>query len=147
MRPVVVALIAVSLICCRDHAGGGGGSLTSSASPAPPSGGPYLLVPSEAAAYRRGRQREIALLRDALARHTPLTPAQSVQAGATAAGLTPGAYQLLVARVDSGLRVRMANSATDSNPPARAEWAELDSLRVELTVLRSRLDALGSSTP
>jgi len=147
MRPVVVALIAVSFISCNERGGGGGASPASSASPVPTSGGPYLLVPAEAAAYRRGRQREIALLRDALTRHTSLSPAQSFQAGATAAGLTTGAYQLLVARVDSGLRVRPVMTAADSGSPARAEWTELDSLRVELTVLRSRLDALGSGTP
>ena len=145
MRLVVVVLMAASLFSCRDHGGGGGGSVASPVPPAAaPSGGSYLIVPSEAVAYRRGREREIGLLREALARHTSVPQATSIQAGAAAAGLSVDAYQLLVARVDSGLRLR---SATDSIEPGRAEWAELDSLRVELTVLRTQLDARGSGTP
>lgn len=141
MRLVLVALLAGSLMSCRDR----GGSAAST--PPPRSGVPYLLVPSEATAYRRGREREIALLREAISRHRSFSPAASREAGATAAGLSPDAYEHLVARVDSGLRLRTALPAPDSTGPVRAEWAELDSLRVELAVLRSRLDALGSGTP
>ncbi len=141
MRLVVLALLFVSAIHCRER----GGSVASVVSTPP--GGLYLLVPAEAAAYRRGREREIGLLRDALTRHTSVTPATSIHAGAGAAGLTVDAYQLLVARVDSALRLRSAVVSTDSSGPARTEWAELDSLRVELTVLRTRLDAVGNPTP
>lgn len=144
MRLVVLVLLVVSTIQCRER-GGSLSSATPGGSAAP--GGPYLLIPAEATAYRRGREREIGLLRDALARHAALTSASSVQAGAIAAGLTVDAYQRLVARVDSALRLRSAAAPTDSSGPAKAEWAELDSLRVELTVLRTRLDAMGSPTP
>ncbi len=144
MRVVVLALLVVSAIHCRER-GGSVASATPVASTPP--GGLYLLVPAEAAAYRRGREREIGLLRDALTRHTAVTPATSIRAGAGAAGLTVDAYQVLVTRVDSALRLRSALAASDSSGPARTEWAELDSLRVELTVLRTRLDAIGSPTP
>ena len=145
MRLVSVALVAAFLISCRDR--GGSGTSVNPPPPSPPTAVPYLLVPSEATAYRRGREREIALLRDAIARHRSITPVSSLEAGATAAGLSPDAYERLVTRVDSGLRLRTTLAARDSAGPARAEWAELDSLRVELAVLRSRLDALGSGTP
>lgn len=144
MRLVMLALLVVSAIHCRER-GGSVASATPVVSTTP--GGLYLLVPSEAAAYLRGREREIGLLRDALTRHTAVAPATSIRAGAGAAGLTVDAYQLLVARVDSALRLRSAGVTTDSSGPARAEWAELDSLRVELTVLRTRLDAVGNPTP
>ena len=54
-------------------------------------------------------------------------------------------YAVVVSRVDSALRLR-ASSGT-ATPPGSAEWAVLDSLRVELTVLRSRLEALGEGAP
>ncbi|HKR56687.1 MAG TPA: hypothetical protein VJS20_10320 [Gemmatimonadales bacterium] len=145
MRLVMLALLVVSVTHCRER-GGSVPSATQVVSTTTP-GGLYLLVPSEAAAYRRGREREIGLLRDALTRHTALTPATSIRAGADAAGLTVDAYQLLVTRVDSALRLRSALATPDSSGPARTEWAELDSLRVELTVLRTRLEAIGSPTP
>jgi len=139
-RALILALVAVTAIHCRNR----GDSVASA--PPPVAEGPYLLVPSEATAYRRGREREIALLREALARHRSFTSLASIRAGAAAAGLPVDGYQLLVARVDSGLRLR-SSVAADSVGPARAEWAELDSLRVELKVLRSRLDAVGAGTP
>ena len=145
-RALILALVALSAVHCR-HRGDSLATPVAGASTAPPTPeGPYLLVASEAAAYRRGREREIALLRHALARHASLPPSASISGGAAAAGLTVSAYELLVARVESGLRLR-STSGADSSGPARAEWEELDSLRVELTVLRSRLDALGNGTP
>jgi hypothetical protein len=145
-RALILALVAVSAIHCRDR---GDSVATPAAEPPaqpPAAGGPYLLIPSETAAYRRGREREITLLREALAGHRSLSPLSSIMAGAAAAGLPVDGYELLVARVDSGLRLRAAGTA-DASGPAQAEWAELDSLRVELKVLRTRLDAVEAGTP
>lgn len=155
MRPVLIGrtlilfLGVVSTAHCRarrDPVAGAPAASPPAVPAAPALGGPYLLSASEAAAYRHGREREIALLRDAIAKHARLSLDTTTRLGAAAAGLPLDAYRLLVARVDSGLRLRAALPA-DSSGPARAEWAELDSLRVELTVLRSRLDALRGQTP
>jgi hypothetical protein len=144
-RTFILALLVLPPADCRDR----GGSVTTSTPPEAPGtpAAPYLLVPSETAAYRRGREREIVLLREALTRHQSFSPLASITAGAAAAGLPVNGYRLLVARVDSGLRLRSALAPEDSSGPGRAEWAELDSLRVELTVLRTRLDARGNGTP
>lgn len=141
-RPIILALLSLPAVDCRDR----GRSVTTSVPPEAPgtSAAAYLLTVTEAAAYRRGREREITLLREALTRHRSLSPLASITAGAAAAGLPIDDYRLLVTRVDSGLRLRASLAPPDSGGPGRAEWAELDSLRVELTVLRSRLDAVES---
>ena len=151
--------LTVSLNDCRHR---GGSAVTAvpavpavpAASAVPATGAPYLLIPSELIAYRRGREREIALLRAAVARRArnagPMTDS-SVTAealsrdGAAAAGLSVADYAVVVSRVDSALRLRASSGTATS--PGSAEWAVLDSLRVELTVLRSRLEALGEGAP
>lgn len=136
-----------------------------SAAAAAPAARP-ALAPADAAAYRRGREREVALMRDAVARlHAAdgdsvarraamrATVATEVErSGAAAAGLSPSRYRALVAHVDSALRVRAgalareggeadggAAGSSDALPPA--QWRLLDSLRVEWAVLRSRFVA------
>jgi len=123
------------------------------------------LAPADAAAYRRGREREVALMRGAVARlyeadgdsgahraAARATVATEVEgAGATAAGLTVPGYRALVARVDSALLARAAAPPADGDASAGAgrasgalppeEWRLLDSLRVELAVLESRFAA------
>jgi len=121
------------------------------------------LAPADAAAYRRGREREVTLMRAAVARlyeadgdsgahraAARATVATEVEgAGATAAGLSIRGYRALVARVDSALLARAAAPPDDGDARAgRAsgalppdEWRLLDSLRVELAVLESRFVA------
>lgn len=126
-----------------------------------------LRPPLDAAdlpAYARGRTREVGLMREALgrlgragqdtaSRHAALRsaePATLERAGAAAAGLPLERYRDLVTRMDSMLRMRVreARSANGPEVPGSAgrgvsqgEWRLLDSLRVELAVLRSRFAA------
>lgn len=120
-------------------------------------------------AYRHGRERELVLMHAALARLRradgdsgarqaairAAAEADIERAGAAAAGLTRERYRALVARVDSVLLER-AREETDSAPGlvtgagSADDWRLLDSLRVELAVLRSRFGAAaeaGGGTP
>ena len=139
--------VTVSAGDCRDR----GGSTAAAVAAAP-----YLLTAAEATAYRRGRAREIVLLRAALHRHirnpgsatdSSITPQALSRDGAAAAGLSIDDYVVVVSRVDSALRLRSASRTTTPDAAGNTEWAELDSLRVELTVLRSRLEAVGTGSP
>ena len=105
------------------------------------------LSASDLTAYERGRRREIELTRAALelvrqagspAQHAVMEavadPDHMATDAARGAGLTPEAYRAMVGRVDSVL-VAESSLATD------ASAQRLDSLRVALVVLRSRLAA------
>jgi hypothetical protein len=111
-------------------------------------------------AYQRGKTREIALATTALAvmRRTRdpnarvivaagTGEAQLEIAGAEAAGIPVSRYRQLVVEVDSLLaegdgQVGGGPAAAMATIRTRAAWApRLDSLRVQLTVLRSRLAA------
>lgn len=111
----------------------------------------------EALAYRRGREREITIARAALARavrtpagvHQPdlaVLPDLMAREGAAAAGLDTDRYRRVVTRVDSLLRDRESQTSDDRPSGPRPEWMTLDSLRVELAVLRSRLAAVTGGT-
>lgn len=131
---------------------------------AAPEGALPRLDPADRAAYARGRRREVALMRAALERLqradgdsgsrqaavAALAGADTEREGAAAAGLTPERYHALVERMDSVLRSRgrQAGVPAVSNGPIPSgdtgsieEWHLLDSLRVELAVLRSRFAA------
>jgi len=132
-----------------------------SAVPVSTPGSPSPSV-TDLAAYARGRSREVALMRAALAwlqradgdstaRRAAALAASTVgveREGASAAGLRPEAYHTLVLRVDSLLlsRGRSRPVAAADSPAASvggggSTWRALDSLRVELAVLRSRFIA------
>jgi hypothetical protein len=119
---------------------------------------------AEAAAYRLGRQREIVLTEAALRllhcaasadEHTVVqaaTESDRIAAdGARAAGLGTTQYERMAARVDSFLVARSgggvgggfaaAPPAGESGSPPDDLAAQLDSLRVQLVVERSRLAA------
>jgi hypothetical protein len=118
------------------------------------------LTAADLLAYRRGREKELVLMHAALerlrradgdrgARQAAVRTAAEAEverAGAAAAGLTPERYRALVARVDSVLLER-AREETDSAKGSASgagsadDWRLLDSLRVELAVLRSRFGA------
>jgi hypothetical protein len=114
------------------------------------------LASTDLAAYERGRSREVTLMRaafsrvdraaDSLARAAALAAANAAAAGAeregaAAAGLPEASYRALVRRVDAALRRLPAAQADSVAGTTPDEWRRLDSLRVELTVLRSRLAA------
>ena len=122
------------------------------------------LAASDLTAYARGRSREVALMREALLRLSRAgrdsssrravlrasAPVILEREGAAAAGLPVERYRELVARMDSLLRVRFREVRSgDSAEALRAsgsdgladQWLLLDSLRVELAVLRSRFAA------
>jgi len=116
-------------------------------SPGPRTDVAARLMPSEVIAYERGRLREIELTRAALqlvrqsrsdAQYAVLQsvadPVHMRSDAARALGITPDEYAQLVRRVDSALLV-------DTNEAAVASAHHLDSLRVTLVVLRSRLAA------
>ena len=125
---------------------------------------PAPLVATDLTAYARGRSREVALMREALLRLNragrdsssrravlrAAAPGLLEREGAAAAGLAVERYRDLVARMDSLLRVRFREVRSgDSAEVLRAigsdgsadQWLLLDSLRVELAVLRSRFAA------
>jgi hypothetical protein len=118
------------------------------------------IGPGELDAYRRGISREIALTRQALERPAgqAATAAASVsdetdrsrRLGAEAAGLSFDRYEQVVGEVDRWLRSRAGSTEAVRGPPARAArtaaTGQLDSLRTELMVLRSRLEAAQEST-
>jgi hypothetical protein len=114
----------------------------------------------ELAAYGRGREREVTLMRDALASlrrdgadssaraAAALSEAARVEReGASAAGLAAERYHALVVRLDSVLLARSREAGSPGAAPSHRdagsaeEWRRLDSLRVELAVLRSRFEA------
>jgi hypothetical protein len=64
------------------------------------------------------------------------------QEGAATAGMRVAEYRLLVARVDTLLRLSLSLSGPDTSVRlAGSAMHRLDSLRVELTVLRARVNA------
>jgi len=142
---------------CRDQAAGGPPRHTTAAAEAAGPSSP--LGVADIAAYVRGRSREILIVRaaldrlrragtDSVRRHAALADADAPaveRAGALAAGLPEGRYRDLTTRVDSALLAKGASAASDD--PERDdripadEWRLLDSLRVDLAVLRSRFEA------
>lgn len=158
---ILAAASTLALAGCRDRdasglprrlpaAAGNGGS----AVPAP-------LAAADVAAYVRGRSREVALMRGALARlrqagadgaarRAALRAADSSdleRAGAGAAGLAVAPYRALLARVDAVLLARGPSAGREDGasplpePFTADDWRLLDSLRVDLAVLRYRFDA------
>ncbi len=125
------------------------------------SAAPPVLGAADLAAYRRGHEQELELMRAALARlrradgdrgsrlaAVRAADATDVErAGAAAAGVSPERYRALVARVDSVLLLRGRAAVGDAasgwmlGAASADEWRLLDSLRVELAVLRSRFGA------
>ena len=139
---------ALTLACaaCRDRDRAAAPHPTNQAAVAPAaSARPLSLSPADLAAYQRGHERELELMRAALARlrradgdsgawrraADATMEGQIERAGAAAAGLTPERYRELVSRLDSLL-------VEQGREPG---WRLLDSLRVELAVLRSRFTA------
>ena len=156
--------VAATLVLsgCRDRAP----SAMPPATPPAPAGSAWPaasrapLTAAELAAYARGRERELALLRAALDRlrrpgadsatRTEVVAGVTTgeeREGAAAAGLAVERYHALVARTDSALRDRGRAAGAASEPPnprdagSVEEWRRLDSLRVELAVLRTRFEA------
>jgi hypothetical protein len=161
---LTLTVAATLVVCsCRDRAPSG---MPRTSPPAPPAGSVAPRPPltaGELAAYARGREREVELMRTALERlrragadsaaraAAVLMVADRVEGeGAMAAGLETERYHALVARMDSVLRARSREAVEVGGAVAvRAsrdvgsveEWRRLDSLRVELAVLRSRFEA------
>jgi hypothetical protein len=156
---LVTAAVTIACASCRDrHPSGPAGGAPASSPAAAPS--PAPLTGADLAAYARGREREVALLRGALdrlrranadsaARREAVLGAtlRSVEReGAAAAGLPLERYRALGARMDTVLRSRgqegasvegVAGAPAAGDSGSRETWRRLDSLRVELAVLRS----------
>jgi hypothetical protein len=165
---LLIATVASMIVCvgCR---GRGSGLPPGASAPAASAGSVAAARPplttADRAAYARGREREVALMRTALARlqHADgdsasrravvlALAAEGVEReGAAAAGLAPERYRALVARMDSLLRSRGRGAVSPGAGGSADEWRLLDSLRVELAVLRSRFAATagdpGGATP
>jgi len=158
---ILSAASTLALAGCRDRDGSG---LPRRAPASASSGGPAArasLAAADVSAYVRGRSREVALMRGALARlrqagadgaerRAAMRSADSSElerAGAGAAGLGTAPYRALVARVDAVLLAlgpsagREGGSSPLPAPLTADEWRLLDSLRVNLAVLRYRFDA------
>lgn len=116
---------------------------------------PSQLTNAEVRAYATGRRREIELTGTALqmlsrtgnaAQRAVLSAGAAAdhveQEGAATAGMRVAEYRLLVARVDTLLRLSLSLSGPDTSVRlAGSAMHRLDSLRVELTVLRARVNA------
>ena len=167
---IATAASTLVLAGCRGHGpsvpSGSAGSRTPSADVEPGAPGAPLTV-ADLEAYQLGEQRELELMRAALewlrradgdsaARRVAVlsTAAAGLEReGALAAGLGPDRYRALVARVDSVLRARGRAAASPGagaggsgagepgDDGAVTRWRFLDSLRVELAVVRSRFAA------
>lgn len=167
---LVLAASTLTLIGCRDRGPGSATSTVAGRTAGGLASHPGALTAADLAEYARGREREVALLRDALRRlgaadgdSSAKRVAMSAAAenrvegeGALAAGLTPDRYRSLTVLVDSALRGRevvvaggVAQAArSPSNDAGSADdWRRLDSLRVELAVLRSRFAAAAGDAP
>jgi len=162
---ILSAFSTLALAGCRGRDPAAGSSAAPGRPVAAPPAARATLAPADTAAYRRGREREVTLMRAAVtrlyaadgdsgARRAAARTAVTTEvegAGATAAGLTIARYRALVARVDSALLTRAgapqddrglrggSGRASGALPPE--EWQFLDSLRVELAVLQSRFAA------
>lgn len=101
---------------------------------APPPAARMALAPGRAEfeAYERGTSAEIRFLRRALGAGGYVTWAVADSVAARAAGMSIERFQAVSATVESSLRERAA--------PA-ADRQRLDSLRVEMMVLRVRVEA------
>lgn len=111
------------------------------------------ITVEDLAAYRRGLAEEAAVARDRLREVENSNGRSLEEAGAVAAGVSPVRFRLLQATVDSLLRSRtprrgaLAPQAALVSPAADSAFGrmadELDSIRVELIVLRVRLSEQG----
>ena len=115
--------LALGLLACREDR----------TDVAPPPAAPTVSAPrpSEFDAYARGASAEIRLLRHTLQAGDSITWPGVDSVGARAAGLSIERFHALSARVESALRAHAAPE----------EMQRLDSLRVELMVLRVRAEA------
>jgi hypothetical protein len=117
---------------------------------------PVALTPNDLAAYRKGVGHQVRLLREQLAQRPRSDRAArraELEEGAAAAGLSQEEYRVLTATVDSALRSRSShwpgrvNQAGFTSPTVDSVFDrmadELDSLRVELIVLRLQLAGVG----
>ncbi len=115
--------LELGLLACREER----------ADVAPPPAAPTVSAPGPADfdAYARGTSAEIRLIRHTLQAGDSITWPGVDSVGARAAGLSIERFHALSARVESSLRARAAPG----------EMQRLDSLRVELMVLRVRAEA------
>ena len=167
----LLLLSAASTLACAGCRGRGAGPSSASATAAPPNAEASrgsvaattqpALGAADLAAYRRGCEKELELMRAALVRLRradgdsgsrlaavrSATEADVERAGAAAAGVPADRYRDLVVRVDSLLLARGRGEsrgiavAPSLESASADEWRLLDSLRVELAVLRSRFGA------
>jgi hypothetical protein len=151
---VSTVALMLAVACGRERAPTG-----SRSAPAVTASAARALEVEDMAAYERGKMREIALANTALTvmQRTRDPNARAIvaagageehldSAGAEAAGIPVRRYRQLVVQVDSvllkGEEDPGGEASTQTAAQTRAAWLpRLDSLRVQLTVLLSRLAA------